>query len=861
MKRILAIILALVLCAALTLALVSCDNGNADGDPSENGQGGEIVDNGNTEKPENPEENGGSNTPEGGNENVQLHDHTPKDAVRENEVAASCTEDGSYDEVVYCAQCDYEFSREKKTEKALGHSFEDYKCGRCGEEIKPSEGLTFVPNGDGTCYLSNHGTCTDSDVVIPKVSPEGDVVTAIGKEAFLNYNTQLTSLIMPDSIKSIGDWAFCNRVDLKSIEIVEGVESIGERAFQGCKSITKLVIPDSVTTLGEYAFDCCESLKSLTIGNGIKTLPRNAFSCCSSLRTLTIPDSVENIGENAFSGCLSLMVVEIGENVASIGRDAFSGAPVYKIINRSDLVLTMRSNYDNGSVAEYAILIVDKNGSKTYDNTEYREYFETDDGFIFMTSTSLNRPTHYLVTYLGESDKLTLPLRYRDSGYSVSDLKAVKHIVIPDGADVTLQDRAFYQNYALESIEIGDSVVSIGESAFSVCINLKNITVSENNPVYKSVDNVLYSKDGKVLIKYALAKQDTSFTVPTDVEEIGNEAFYNSQILTSIVIPEGVKIIGDNAMCACGSLVSVEIPDTVESVGVGAFDGCTKLTFNEYDNAKYLGNTASPYLILVKAKENTVKSCEINSKTKYICSNAFYGCPSLSAIIIPDSVKGIGECAFYNASSLTNAVIGNGVKSIGEYAFYSCTRLSSVSIGTGISDMGYRAFIGCTNLSKVIIGSIESWCRLSFEDKETNPLYYANKLYLGDTLVTELVVPDSITRINSNAFAGCTSITSVILGDGVETIENGAFWECTSIESIVIPDTLKNVGSYAFNSCSRLKTVYYNGDLNAWKAISVDSRNNDKFSNATRYYYSETEPNESGSFWHYDENGKPVAWN
>jgi len=180
------------------------------------------------------------------------HTHTPDTAVKENETAASCIKNGSYDKVVYCVDCSVELIRKEKTNTANGHNYKNYICEMCGDKIVASEGLTFISNDNGTCYVSEIGDCTDTNVVIPLTSPDGDIVTSIDDNAFYDCDS-IESVVILDSIKSIGEGAFWSCVSLESIEIPDSVVSIGGGAFYGC--LKSIVIPGTVKSVGHEALE------------------------------------------------------------------------------------------------------------------------------------------------------------------------------------------------------------------------------------------------------------------------------------------------------------------------------------------------------------------------------------------------------------------------------------------------------------------------------------------------------------------------------------------------------------------------------------------------------------------------------
>jgi hypothetical protein len=128
---------------------------------------------------------------------------------------------------------------------------------------------------------------------------------------------------IPDSVTTIGGYAFGDCTSLTSVSIGNGVTTIGDYAFRYCTSLTSVTIPDSVTSIGNLAFYACNGLTSVTVGNGVTSIGFAAFRYCTSLTSVTIGNSVTSIGDSAFGDCISLTSVTIPNSVISIGDSAF----------------------------------------------------------------------------------------------------------------------------------------------------------------------------------------------------------------------------------------------------------------------------------------------------------------------------------------------------------------------------------------------------------------------------------------------------------------------------------------------------------------------------------------------------------
>ena len=161
---------------------------------------------------------------------------------------------------------------------------------------------------------------------------------AIIKTATNTLHSGCQTTVIPNSVTSIGSYAFAECDDLTSVTIPNSVTSIGDRAFYGCDGLTSVTIPNSVTSIGDDAFYGCDGLTSVTIGNSVESIGSNAFYGCSGLTSLTIGNSVEYIGEWAFANCSELLDVYCyAEKVPSAGSNAFEGSyPEYLTLHVPD---------------------------------------------------------------------------------------------------------------------------------------------------------------------------------------------------------------------------------------------------------------------------------------------------------------------------------------------------------------------------------------------------------------------------------------------------------------------------------------------------------------------------------------------
>ena len=293
--------------------------------------------------------------------------------------------------------------------------------------------------------------------------------------------------------------------------------------------------------------------------------------------------------------------------------------------------------------------------------------------------------------------------------------------------------------------------------------------------------------------------------IENGVTSIGEDAFKKCEYLTSVNISDSVTSICYCAFCGCTSLTNINIPDSVTNIGSYAFSSCKKLTsIRISDNI----TSISDYTF---GACTSLKSVNIPYNVKRIGNDTFGYCESLTSIEIPDSVTEIGSLAFEHCTSLTRVKIGNSVKSIGGFgAFRYCTSLTSVNIPDSVTSIGEDAFEGCTSLTRVNINDIAAWCKISFNSRtwySSNPLYYAHNLYLNGELVTDIIIPDSVTSISEQAFCGCESLTSINIPDSVTSIGHCVFSYCKNLKNVTLGNNVTSIGRAMFKHCENLESV------------------------------------------------------
>lgn len=476
-----------------------------------------------------------------------------------------------------------------------------------------------------------------------------------------------------------------------------------------------------------------------------------------------------------------------------------------------------------------------KTGAKFYIST-YSGYSPTE--YTFTTGNSTlkyvinGRGNAKITSYTGADTNLDIPEKI--NGYTVTEI----------------EESAFYNQNALASVSIPESMEIIGDYAFKNCGSLSSITIPKNvwyaYRAFEGCSNLITVTFGRGIQSipadilsgvYSLK----NVIIPDTVKKIRGNAFWECRALSDIIIPDSVINIEEYAFSGCIGLRSLTLPKNIETLGSHSFRDCSFTYVFIPKTLRSISNSSSysafvPYGPFGDKLETAV----LENGMERIPSELFRECSSLRNVTIPDSVNCIGKGAFRFCSSLTEISIPDSVITIDESAFDSC-KLTSISLPKNLETLRDYAFSGCKFTEVIIpktLNNISSGSYLSagpFGDNlKTAILEEGSKnipgyLFMNCTNLQNVIIPDSVTSIGGYAFRQCYSLKSITIPDSVTSIGQAAFSFCTSLTSITIPKSVISSGYYPFTGCSSLKTVVFeNGMVNipAWILDSAPSVEN-----------------------------------
>jgi len=529
------------------------------------------------------------------------------------------------------------------------------------------EGWKLFDGNEKPATVNNTGYTSENGVLFNKnktvlVSARGiqgayvipNSVTSIESDAF-SVGCGMTSLVIPNSVTSIKDGTFSNCSSLESVTIPSGLTSLkGFNFSENSNLIAVEVAPDNPRYASEdgvlfnknkttlIGYPSGKQDKSYKIPNGVVSIGKKAFYGCNELKSVTIPNSVTTIEDGTFGDLTSIIVLSAVPPKLS---EPINAKCLYVPLGSVDVYRNADHWKDVKCIN--AIMAFD-----TLDDGAQKWVIEKRGGYV----TAVFSNGTLAISGTGDMEDYTY-----HTAPPWKDIKdSITAVVIRDGV-TSIGNGAFSSHKNLVTITIPGGVTKIERGMFSGCTSLKNIDVSNDNPKYRSVDGVLFSKAKDTLFMYPPAKEGT-YTVPNGTIIIMDKAFDESTGLTAVTIPNGTTSIGNNAFKECKNLKSITIPNSVKVIETNAFSGCGSLgTMNIAAN--------NPVYIIA----NSV----LYDKNRKV---VMFGVVGKAVLSLPDGVTAIEDGAFSANTSLKSITIPNSVASIGKFAFSGCRNLTSITI-------------------------------------------------------------------------------------------------------------------------------------------------------------------------------------
>lgn len=664
-------------------------------------------------------------------------------------------------------------------------------------------------------------------------------ITSIGDLLCSDFS-RLETINIPGSVLTIGKSAFNRCSKLKEIELPNSLLTIEVGAFSNCSSLKSVTVPNSVNSIGNAAFARCESLTSVVLPVGLTRLSGSLFSGCINLESIIIPEKVTQIEGSTFQDCSQLCHIDMPANLVSIDRFAFTGCNgVEDVYCRSlyppktDMQFPQFANQHNDTIM--GCLHVPSRSIEDYRSLspwkKFREIVAIDDS-VSITDGDGGLGYQY--------DKTTMTAAVRNSSrLSVDD------VIIPfstqyDGHSyriTKINPDAFHGCTVITSVQMPNSINSIGRFAFAGCYNLLSIQMPRT---LETIEDYTFSDC------YAL----TSFVMPENIKSIGEGAFADCKRLTEITLPYSLTKIGDFAFSGCTSATTINIQCKETSIGGHCFDGCRSVT-DIYCTTSVLPDAdvtafekINPDAVLhvpadaIEEYRTTAPWCDFKhivaigqeEETDYISAIQYVFHPedhtasvvnvvvqNTDRIVIPGTVEVANEIyhvttieedvcyrnldlkhiefeegiieiqnnVFSDCRNLESVVIPNSVEFIGDHAFSSWQNLQSVKIGTGLKKLR-NAFIGISSV-------FDLWCYAE-QVPETDDIN-VNYFQFGEETQSSLHVPSHLLEVYKstvpwNHFKNIVALTE----------------EETGIEETPSPLPLKEGGLFNLNG-QRINTL------------------------------------------------------
>ena len=678
----------------------------------------------------------------------------------------------------------------------------------------------------------------------------------IGLYAFRDCSS-LTSIVIPNKITEL-DGAFEGCASLKNVTLPEGLVNLDSYAFEDCTLLEEIVLPESLTEIGYYTFEGCTSLTSITIPKNV-TKCRESFLNCTNLalvqiesptiakdiitqnssgyitkyaKTIIIPKSIEEVGSHILDNFVETSEIvqnDIAYTVYSnhthdwheVSNSGYTGCDQEMLVNYTCAVCGLEKT-EKRAGHEFGEWTVEKEATCTESGERNRQclhcdYIETEiipavghqfeNGICTICGEKEKKSGKFgnltwtlcdgVLTISGQGEMQNFSYETKEDSPWYDDRGQIHKICIEEGV-TSIGDYAFYNIRGDLTVELPETLIRIGEGAFSCCYDLQAIQIPEsvreigrqafNNcdrvtvmfkasqlpdglnqewnwpcdqsaQVVVNVSGIGETGDGNFLYYvtgdgyagvYEYLKYEENVVIPDTIEglpvkKISTATFMDNSSVVDVIIPNTVELIEYHAFYECRNLTHISWPENLVSIGEKAFQECKKL-----------------------------ENIELHDRVEYIGEWAFRDCASITSVVIPNGVTRLNNGVFDSCNSLKNVTLSDYLVSMDYYVFTRCSALEEIQLPESLEDIGFHSFAD-TGLKSITIPKNVRYCDEAFEDCNQLKLVQIESPYIAKNIGTK----------NNSSF-----VTAEYL--------------CKYADTVVLPISIKEIGSYILENFTQV---------------------------------------------------------
>ena len=551
---------------------------------------------------------------------------------------------------------------------------------------------------------------------------------------------------------------FAHKSTIRSIKVGSKVTYLYHHLANNCDGVSSISFPESLKYIYSYAFSNCDAISSVSFPSGLVKLDDAAFYNCPKLADVVFVDKLNTepeltIGASVFASDDKIVTLTFPGRLKSIGNNCFNGCLRLDSVVFNDSRKAVTLGYDNTVT----------NGEPLFSDCKLKSL------------------------YMGRNIDYSVPSTVTSSGYSPFSKQArLTNVKFSQAGTVTYcRDYLLYKVNHCDTLELPNSLTSIGNYTFSGMSELKGISIPDN------------------------------------VTEIGTYAFSNDTVMKSAKLSRSCPWLKTGLFSGCNNLDSIRIPAVVTKMDSYMFKNCSSLSDVYFegsaemlemgygasnDNYGLFGDcpVETLYLdrwILYNTDSSTrapfcniaaLKNLHIGSNVKVIDKYMFSYCTGLENVTMPDNIESVGLCGFRGCTSLKNVTFSNNTSQIGDYAFSGCTSLDNVVFPASLTSIADNSFSNCTSLRSLDMGE--------------SLMIIGPAAFKNCTALNGIVIPETLYGLGVEAFANCTSLPNVTIR-GISSVSKQAFENCTGLKWVSLSDNISSLGENAFKGCTGLKYV------------------------------------------------------